>query len=86
MDIKTFHRLGSLFDFNASALTDLIYSLYSTMKDIKGESKREDVNVYIRLYLCKRVCMCVYACWASNDKRAYVISFLIHLRCASTNG
>ena len=60
MDIKTFHRLGFLFDFNASALTDLIYSLYSTMKEIKGESKGEDVNVYIRLYVCKRVCMCIY--------------------------
>ena len=48
MDIKTFLRLGSLFDFNASALTDLIYSLYATMKENeKGESKREDVDVYI---------------------------------------
>ena len=86
MDIKTFHRLGFLFDFNASALTDLIYSLYSTMKEIKGEGKGEDVNVHIRLYVYKRVCMCVYTSWATNDKRAYVISFLIHLRCTSTNG
>ena len=47
MDIKTFLGLGSLVRLNASALTDLIYSLYATMKENeKGESKREDVDVY----------------------------------------